>query len=249
MGNLASAERDRPVRVCLIGDSQLAAIRQGWSLIRDEFPGIAPTFFAGACSEWPTLEVCGDCLAAGSDKLSEQFARSSRGARTIGSSFDFYIICGLELEIAPLLKLWLREEHSRPEVFRAAASRELRETLSAKTLAMVREITSSRIVLLPSPFQGEAFCRASPRLDTETARGIAEIFGSECERLAGEFGATFLAQPAQTIAGNGVTTWMNFVRRSSDPALEDRRHGNAEYGAIALRQALEAVVSLPLLRR
>lgn len=221
-----------------MGDSQTAALKHGWTRIAPQFPDVEITFFAGIGTEWPSIRAEDGTLVPGSERLREEFRRSSRGLEAIAGDFDAYILTGLRLAISFPLRLWTHHEHADWAAYRAAVSAYLRETGMATVLARLRAITEARVLLLDGPHQPHDFCKASPLLDRETIAKLHANFVRECEALAAEYGARFIAQPEETLAPNGITTQMKYAAISKDPEREDRRHCNAEYGAIAMRHVL-----------
>jgi hypothetical protein len=107
------------------------------------------------------------------------------------------------------------------------------DSACAHILPLLREITSKPVLILGGPHQPADVCKSSPLLDAETALRLGRNFDAACDALARAHGAAFVPQPAETLAPNQVTTKLEFTLRG-----EDRRHGNAAYGAIALANAL-----------
>src|ERR1700755_3523959 len=96
--------------ICLMGDSHAAALKKGWIRITQRFTQAEITFFAGTSADWATLHVANGRLVPGTERLSAEFARSSRGPEEIDASYDAYILCGLGLAISFPLRLWTHHE-------------------------------------------------------------------------------------------------------------------------------------------
>jgi len=229
----------RPRKICILADSHAAALKRGWSLIQDDFPGTELTFFAGTSGEWNSLRVIDGKLVPESAVLREQFARSAHHVTEIADDFDAYLICGIGLAISPALKFWLRQEKKEWPMLRTAVAWHISNINAAHVLAALREITAKPILLLAGPFQPRAFCLFSPSINSESAAAIRTIFFEECEALAAKHEATFFPQPKKTWAPNGVTTKMRFANPDLLDGKEDRRHCTPEYGAIILTDILE----------
>src|SRR5437868_7783182 len=99
-------------RICLMGDSQLGALKQGWRIVAPRFPEIELTFFAGQNAEWSSVQIVDGRLAPGSEEMRESFKRSARGLEEIDASYDAYILCGFKLVISFPLRLFTYHTHA-----------------------------------------------------------------------------------------------------------------------------------------
>ena len=226
-------------RICLMGDSQLAALKKGWLSVAQHFPKIEITFFAGQNDNWSSIQIVDGKLVPGSEQLRESFRRSSRHLEEIDASFDAYVLCGFKLAISWPLRLWTYHEHTDWSAYQTAVSNYVRNTLFAQVLAKLRKITDAPVVMLAGPHQPNAYCKASPLLDNETAAKLNANFIRECESLAAVHNARLVTQSEETLAPNGVTTQMKFAYVPTEPGRLDFRHCNAEYGAIAMPHILK----------
>jgi hypothetical protein len=229
-------------RICLMGDSQLGALKKGWKSEAPLFPEIEFTFFAGQNADWGSIHVADGKLVPGSEELRESFKRSALGLEDIQADFDAYILCSLKLAISFPLRLWTHHEHRDWNSYQAAVREYVNGTVFARVLARLRKITGAPIVVLAGPHQPSDFCKASPLLDNETAGRLHANFVRECEALAAVHNARLVTQPEETLAPNGVTTLMKFANGNVDP-----RHCNAEYGVIAIRHILKTGLAIDLI--
>lgn len=228
-------------RICLMGDSHAGALKKGWVRIAPRFQQIEIAFFAGYTHDWTTMHVANGKLAPGTERLSQEFARSA-GIHEIDAGFDAYILYGLGLAISFPLRLWTHHEHADWSAYQAAVAENVRTSRLAHVLARLREITKTRALISAGPFQPRTFCKSSPLLDRETALKLRANFERECTALAGSYSADFVGQPEETLAPNTVTTKMKFAISPKDPAQKDRRHCNADYGAIVMADILERLL-------
>jgi len=226
-------------RICLMGDSQLGALKMGWRSVAQHFREIEITFFAGQNADWGGIQIVDGTLAPSSENLREAFKRSTRGREEIDASFDAYILCGFNLAISRALRLWTYHEHVDWNAYQIAVSYYVSNTLFAKVLAKLRKITDAPVVMLAGPHQPNAYCKASPLLDNEMAAKLNANFIRECESLAAAHNARLVTQSEETLAPNGVTTQMKFAYVPKEPGKLDFRHCNAEYGAIAMPHILK----------
>ena len=227
-------------KICVLADSHAAALKRGWPLIEDDFPGTELTFFAGTSTEWSNLRAADGKLVPTSKVLRGQFGRSAQGETEISGDFDAYLLCSIGLAISFALKQWVRQEQRDWPAHREAVARQARHTNCALVLAMLRKITAKPVLLIAAPFQPRDYCLFSPAIDDDAAAKIRGDFFAECEALAADHAATFLPQPKKTWAPNGVTTRMQFASPELPDGREDRRHCTPRYGAIVLRAVLES---------
>ncbi len=230
------------MKICLLSDSHAAALHKGWSRIHGEFPKVEIRFFAGLTQYWPSTTVQDGTLVAGDEALQEQFERSSRGLRVITGGYDAYVISSLRLAISFPLRLWTRQGITEWDAYREAVAKSVHETACADVLSKLRRITAAPIFVLAAPHQPAEYCRSSPLLELETAHRLDANFTATCEALAAEYAAIFIPQPMETLAPNRVTTKMAFANPPSSSKRDDRRHCNAEYGAIALTEVLQTIL-------
>lgn len=227
-------------KICLMGDSHATALKRGWMRIAGDFPETEITFFAGDKAEWHNIHALDGKLVPASARLREQFGRSTKGVEEIGADFDDYIVCSLGLGILMPLGFWASGRYPDWEAYRAAVNAFVHHTGAAHILGELRTLTAAPVFVAAAPFQPQAFCKWSPSFDDATSARLRTLFEGECKALCADHAATFVPQAEETIAQNRVTTRAEFAAVSRDPALEDRRHCNEEYGAIALAKILRA---------
>lgn len=238
-------------KVCIIGDSHVAALRKGWAGIKSEFPDFVLTYFAAEEAPYEGLVIQDGSLLAANPKLAEMFELTSGGLRVIGPDYDLYILCGLKLTPQHALivrkEYWSRHKDAIPvEVFETefatAIEADLRRSQSARTLKMLRATTKAPIALIanPRPHEFDETVKNPPQSAIRSNRMLADAFETACRRIAEESAAVFLPQPGETLSShNALNTKPVFAARSSDDP--DRGHKNAAYGAIVLRDALSVM--------
>ncbi len=234
-------------KVCIVGDSHVAALNLGWPQIKADFPGTTITCFAANQTLYDGLVVADGTLLATAPELIERYEYTSRGQRAIAGDYDLYLVCGLKLAPQQAFiarkEYWSRHggaipatafEHEIPD----AIASELRGSTAARTLAKLRAITQAPtgVIAIPRP---HSFDEPEPttRAMVRRSRLLADAFEAACRRVAEEHGAVFLPQPAETLTeDDAMESKVEFAARpKEDP---DRGHKNAAYGAIILRHAL-----------
>jgi hypothetical protein len=236
-------------KICVIGDSHVAALTLGWRTIKGEFPGTVFAWFAANQTLYDGLVREGGTLVATTPELIERFEYTSQGSRTIAGDCDLYLVCGLRLApqdaFVARKEYWSRHGAIPPKAFKTeipdAIEAGLRQSQAARALAMLRAITQAPIgvIAIPRPHNFEEPQDATPPI-VRRNRLLADAFETACRRIAEAHDAVFLPQPAETLVPHNAMASLSVfaARPKEDP---DRGHKNAAYGAIVLADALRAM--------
>ncbi|HEY1836996.1 MAG TPA: hypothetical protein VGG36_05015 [Rhizomicrobium sp.] len=240
-------------RLCVIGDSHTAALRQGWQAIKRELTEINITFFSAHRTRFVDLAVCGDRLVPQSEELSQLLGRTN-SEPVIRADYDRYVLCGLDYSI-----LWamgsLMSFRSEDQALdnRAPISQEcyllamaglLRGSINLQVARKVRAIADRPITIIPAPCISDATeLKLYPRLEkTGDAQKIADYFAAASDILCREIDAEVLWQPAETLrdplrtlAIFGKDAPREFTDAPKPDGWKDHMHMNGEYGALVLR--------------
>ena len=246
-------------RICIIGDSHVAALKNGWTTLAIEYPGVELTFFAAGSQHMEALAVGGNAVVATTPQLRKRLKITSSGQTEINGSYDAYAICGLGMNCtvaAQIHKILLAVQRgaelsqaNRNDTLVKTIAESLQLTMSIRVLDMVRQITNAAAVLVPQPLRAEDDT-PTPDDPSKSMRWIQAPFQMVCERLAKERKASFLPQPVETISDTLLATKAKYAiapsRLSANESKEDRSHMNGEYGAIVLRKALGVLAFAPI---
>ncbi len=237
-------------RVCVFGDSHIAALKAGWTSIANEFQGIELVFFGASRQRMEDIAIEDNALVVTSQPLRMLFERTSGGLSRVAGDFDAYILCGLGAtarKILPLIRSYSSEGQPLGKsiplsdaCYRACLLGIMHETVMAGILAKFRQLTCAPIVVLAAPLP-----KPRPYFDALAAAGedrvIAQFFVSVLAEIAEKHGAHFVPQPQETLQTSALTTnpgyFQGAVRLFEGP--DDETHANADYGAIVLRAALQ----------
>lgn len=238
-------------RVCLIGDSHLAALRSGWS--PEDFPATRPTFFAAPAKSIRNLVVSKGVLEASDDDLERHLMITSGGQTRIAGDYDHYFVHGLEFGLSLVLELCRGVPGMKdPEGWRAritaaaftdAADTAIGNSLAVRTAAKLRQITTAPITLSPTPVSSARYSNLRRRLsENANAQAVATVFSDACRRVVHEVDGRFLPQPAETLDADGLATKPAYSREPArflirNPS-DDPTHMNSEYGTAVLRSLL-----------
>lgn len=253
----------KPLSVCIIGNSHLAAIKLGHAAVAADFPEIQLDFYGGVAQRLWALEQEGTTLVPRHKRLAENFAETSGGRRRIETAdYDAFVLVGLFfglVTIGPLFAVGRPYSGeagvdlvSRP-FLRAGALDLLGRSLAAVTADKVLRARAAAcpILLIPTPFPSEAVRGTQDSFwasDDAVAR-LRECYDEAVSTLSRQAAFEVLAQPAQTIAPPACTRAaysMDSVAFGSDAAHpeDDHVHMNADYGAVVLAAALRRLTEL-----
>jgi hypothetical protein len=241
-------------RVCVIGDSHLAAVKLGWDAIRDDFPELELHFFGAPADHMDKLVVAEGRLAAGSDMLRKFLVKTSGGCEAIDNTYSAYLICGLRFGIAKIQRLcagYRAESHTRDDrapisnpCFFECVAAGLRDTFAVRAFLKLREIADAPVTIMHMPMPSDqdtdsALARVSASVDGVLIR---QAFMAASEQLARELGFVLAVQPQGTLSGP-LRTKAIYAQGSVRLAhglveshqADDYGHMNAAYGSMALR--------------
>src|SRR5262249_40377143 len=140
--------------IAIVGASHVAALRAGWGVIANEFPGLRMRFFAAPSDMMKDMVVAQNCLAPGNATLRSYIRRAAPRAR-IGANFDRYIVCGHGFGADRALELYRPRAMFDPSSFVDTLAAVLRETAAVDTIRKLQCITKAPIDLLARPMLAE----------------------------------------------------------------------------------------------
>jgi hypothetical protein len=233
------------INICLIGDSQLNAIKSGWDLLEDDYPNLDLTFFRAGQKNFQCLEVSDRCLIATDPQCAARMRKLSNGLDTIADDYDGYLLVGLEFGLHPAVYLAMthRIECDAPDervpvsdaCFARIIEDELRYTISMSTVQKLHQITDAPVAVMPYPLRRRSvtvplFKRIR---DSGTDRRVKELADGVAKRLAEEYRFRLFLQPEKTLSSPlGTNPIYSRIPGSNDG------HMNASYGKEVLAVVL-----------
>ena len=229
-------------RVCFIGDSHLAAVKLGWSAIAAEFSDVEPKFFAAGGTILSEMAVRDGAMVCTARKLARILQQRTNGLSEIDASYEFYVICGLELTVALALEAWRETGDGADDEFRRKMSRRIRRTVAFETLSKLRQITAAPAFLVPTPFSEDRIPKPLAHATAPgNARNIAAEFMKACRRAARNHEAQFVGWPIEAMTEDRLAIRAEYFREPAKlyPAGgPDDAHANAGYGALVAANIL-----------
>jgi hypothetical protein len=260
--------RERPLRLCAIGNSHLAALRSGWGLCAAVHPAMQVTWFGAMWDGIAQLRRVGGALRADHvPKVEATLAWTSGGLRqVVFEDYDAFLLVGLGLSFTSLARLYganrtLSQSKALPfkrllsEAAFEAASKGLVHGSPSLTLAcVIREATMKPLLLVPDPRPSEAAANGPEaalwRHLASYANGgnLLARFAAQAQNAAKSVNAVFVPQPPETCANPPFTH--DRLRRgavrmkpSGDTLFEetDVGHMGPEYGVSVINSVVVAL--------
>lgn len=251
-----------PRALCVIGNSHLVAFQQGWQASPDVTQGHDVRFFALPAPEMLSLRVENGRLIPTTLRAAEFLAATSDGAAYIDlAAFDAFVLVGAHFFALPIVQLYdhhrlaAHAEADLPLVSRSLlrhlARRSLMATGGHALLRLLRAASDKPILVLPEPLMAAGIRQhpvkgaawTTPHLDF-----LMELYAEALAGLCTMMSARLVAQPRETVVDGAFsdTAYQKGARRlfggrEYTEADEDFRHMNAEFGAIMVREALQAL--------
>lgn len=257
------------MKICLIGNSHLVALRAGWDTIKDDHPDISADFFAIARSGFRNAELDGTTLIPTRPRQRAQMAEFS-GADSIDlSAYDAFAFVGFVIGLPRVLR-YLQghgiagEIEDTPQIvpyamLQDAWDEQLSTTALPRLTELVRQVSDAPIVNLVRPM------RSALILDEDSTR--AAFYSQEVDRdglpyantLVDRLMAPHHAAGMVTLAQPHETTVKGLLTRKRYSDAPERlpdgnppkggvevNHMNAAFGADCMVHILDALVPAPV---
>lgn len=231
------------MKICVIGNSQIAAIKGGWEIVRHTQPGVEVTFFGAVRQLWSALEAVDGALVPTTEELQKAMSYTSGGLEQITDDYDRYLLCGLGIGASEFLKFFDtdRKRLLRDDFIEQAAEA-MQVTPGMQVMDKVHQITGAPIGLIPAPFHSDDAPESSYGVEISwgAARRLAQRYEDTLSLMSDKDWFQLFLQPAATIARPLFTkskfsigaNRMHQDRSGAQHGPEDFTHMNAEYGAL-----------------
>lgn len=235
------------MKVCIIGNSHIAALQLGWqSGLAKRWRNSSLTFYGARGGDITELRVEDGQLAAKTNAVAASLRTTSGGHSTIDPlAYDAVLVYGLCRNLNRQIQN-LGTPYSAAALELAQLEYWIGSNL-LKVITAIREIDSRPL------YAGAAPLEAAVDRGRSDTRLYAEFIRTSNDRVFALADAILLPQPMQTIV-NGDATDLRFTTGSTRLAVgdsfddkrhpgEENRHMNAEYGALWLEQFLKRAAS------
>jgi hypothetical protein len=237
------------MRLCIIGNSHLAALKLGWDALAEK-PDLQPTFFGAPSDGMRHLRAEGGRLIPKRRDIAEHFARMSGREDIRLDDYDAFLLVGLNVSIKRILRFYKTHAWAGlkgisgkvlvpPGFARDFLTERYGDTLMG---LMAGQLAGRRVLAVAEPFWAEWIRKGAP--DTPDYGWEAAISAGDGPRIGAMFAATvdaslpahaqFLPQPERTVA-HGIMTASDFNKEASrlitgEGGGTDAAHMNADFG-------------------
>lgn len=251
-------------RLCLIGNSHIAAVKLGWDRLRDRYPGLTLTFFGSRRPDsCRNLQLENGALVPTDEALRRSFAWTSGGAGDIRlGDYDGFLLIALQFAPQRVVDVAAQYSYLHPaldtakrlvsrECFLDAVMDGLRSSIAAGITARLRKGTDRPVLIVAQPGRSEDILadpefRASHAAADHPSWDVLAKVWTECAlKEALRLDAGFVPQPGQTIrhhlftaraySKGSVRLTPGFSRAHG---ADDHAHMNADYGAAVIESVM-----------
>lgn len=233
------------MKLCLIGNSHLAAFRMGWNGLAAEAAGVEATFFGARGGELAHLRNRNGVLTSPEGMVRDQLRFTSGGEEAIHlDRYDAFVLVGIGLGLAAMLRVAAqhrtvgtvgkaRFQHLVSDaVFDIGARAIVEESISQRIAGWIREVSDKPIIgaTLPMPCPGALTARTDFWTDAELlAARLEPVWLASKAFMERRRAMTILDQPEETRHGRWWTKAS--YGRGSVRLKEgfDERHDENEY--------------------
>jgi hypothetical protein len=235
------------MRVCVIGNSQIAAIKGGWDMVRHTQPGVEVTFFGATRNFWPGLKPIDGALVATTPQLREGMAYTSGGLDRITDTYDRFLVCSCGVGAPEFLKFYDTDrKQALSDDFEMLAAEALKDTIGMRLMEQLQQTMTAPVGLIPTPFHSDDAPEDSygVTLKWGALQKLPQKYEDTLSLLAEERGFQLYLQPLATIARPLHTKAMFSIgstKLHSDNKqhqVDDFTHMNAKYGVLCWAEIL-----------
>ncbi len=215
-------------RICVLGNSHLAAVKLGWDQRPAAHDAARMDFFGTPGDGLADVAIEAGRLVAQTPKVQAAFAMTSGGMEAVTlADYDAFVIVALRYSMASLVRTiyarYRSEEHNNLDgdvtmvsdaTFLATARRKLERSRAVELANQLRGVVSAPILIVPQLLVSEAILQATddaldaPLWQAAVRAGDDVALDETLTRITAALGddrVGFLPQPAQTRAGHIFT--------------------------------------------
>lgn len=246
------------MKVCVIGNSHVGALRQGWMRLSTDFPDTNITFFASPQKDMHSLEMHEGNLVSRMPRAVRSMKYTSGGQDRIAvDQYDAFAI-SLGIGIKALMQVF-RVHRSRAmpssghlisdEFALASVYDSISKSAATRIARAIRARTASPIIIIETPLPNRLILKKSPRSAWPEAAKMVPVLKTlldpAVDKISGNLSLIYHPQPRETIK-HGFTLdeysigSKRLSSRETEHAPDEPHHMNANYGRVVLKEMLAA---------
>jgi hypothetical protein len=256
-------------RVCLVGDSHLAAIKSGWEIVGREYPEIEASFFGAPAEKSENIAFESGRLVPKTEQAARYFKLTSGGQEFMSpADYDLIVLVGFGFSLGPVIRGYrsFRTDSQRyregdfqlvsSAYFDEIAAYQLGETFGARLQREIRAASNVDVRCCATPMccvtalEEQEHYTANGKLQFAALRkatewgdleSLAVAYESALSQLA-RGGVLALAQPEETREAF-IFTSPEFstaaTKLGGSNTRNDGIHMNSRYGDLMLRRIFD----------
>lgn len=233
------------MKICIIGNSQMACLKQVWPAIAPTRPDLSVGFF-GAPGEWlDTLAWIDGRIASPQKRVADMLRIVTGGEPVLNpGDWDAFVLVGLSLNVRPYRANHWLDRRLSAALRRASVQDSFAITTMAHVRALLRSDSSAGkdrpMLILPNPLARQPQPGGVPLPEPgPQAQSHAEAL-ADLRAVLEDADTRVLAQPEDTILhdrwtrpefGEGAVGLATNPNGSNTKGPDDRTHMNAAFGA------------------
>lgn len=232
------------MKICILGNSHCASLKNAWSEISSKYPEVDLTFFASRSTGLADLKAENYQLVPNSEKLTKELIYTSGGYDKVEvKEYDAFLVYGLGLKI-PLL-----DKHYSSNVIKESLRDLTSKTLNLNICMKIRGLTNKPVFSGHNPQAAMEYSS-----DIELNKINYEDIVNKINAIWSDEDLIFLTQPSDTLV-NGWNTDIKYSIGSTRLDVGDKivslehpnadvNHMNKEFGVLWLDSFLKNQISL-----
>ncbi|MBP0495271.1 hypothetical protein [Roseomonas indoligenes] len=235
------------MRIALIGNSHLGALKGGWESPGFDKGGIEAVFFGAPGNGLGDMVVREGALFASTDESRRYMSTTSGGLDRVAANYDGYVLVGyfgigfvadVFVGHRPPDHVNANQAPASRAALRAAARDALVHTPALHLLRQLRKLTQAPVVLVSDPMPNPRIRDTDKfgRWGADILPLVAESYAEALRTLAETSGAKVITQPDGTVLAPAFTE----PRYALDHAEHGLRHMTPEYGALVMQDVVAA---------
>lgn len=232
------------IRLCVLGNSHVGALRWGWNELESKHSGIEITFFSSPGLSTRQIKLSNSRIVPKNEELAQRFAQTSGGKKEINPADYDVFLCYGTFGWRPLVKTPLSASFAK-----AILEERLGRANQVKHLSLIRQTTRSPIFVATAPLLLSAYKERGTLVQP-----IAEQRQMLQRKYSEDHQADLVWQPDETLVDDGTATRDCFslgyegldlgdgaIGRDAD---DDISHMNKAYGVAWLNAFLPRLAQL-----